>query len=191
MSGTALTTLLLLLAFNVVLFTATVHCLRDWIDKWQSHHALAIFIMVLSTVPCLLLPLDRARFGPATDGIVVLHESWEFLVWAVLFAIVPGALVAAATNAEPTRFRRQRSSTLLWVSIILGLLVGIALRDDAERPLASVMRSIQRLAPSTTKIWLRPSASSDAPSPSEASLMLIGPTWIGAPSRGSTAPAGR
>lgn len=127
---------LLALVLLALFFAVGFALLRDWMDSPRAYHVLCIVLAVLSCMPCLLLPLDRARFGSQANSLVVAYEFTHVAIWLLLFVVMPGALTAAAVDAEPTRWRRHRGLTLVCMSTGVGLVVGVAL--CAASPLFSL-----------------------------------------------------
>lgn len=111
-------------AFSM-LFAALVAALRDWMDAPQGVHLLAIALMCFGTLPCLLLPLDRARFGDAVGAMVNAYDVTRFMLWPLIFVVGPAALTAAAAYADPRRRRSAKTRACLMGA--LGALVGISL----------------------------------------------------------------
>ena len=139
------------LALLIVSCAVAIGLLRDWMDPWRGYHVLAVALTALGALPCLLLPLERQRFGAAANPQVYAYEAVHLVMWSMIFVVMPGALIAAAADAEPTRWRRNRGSTLICSCCVLGALLGVVL--SVGSPLLVPYAPVTSLR--ATEPWLR------------------------------------
>ena len=76
------------LALLIVSCAVAIGLLRDWMDPWRGYHVLAVALTALGALPCLLLPLERQRFGAAANPQVYAYEAVHLVMWSMIFVVM-------------------------------------------------------------------------------------------------------